>query len=211
MSTWRKRCFAKHCQLEGHLSGATVGRGIRPSVSFLSQTRGRISSFCGFSSVPTEVHHHLKQWDKIFGLHLYVFVCETNTYGYISFLCSLLMFFTEWILSLFASFFGSLLLSWVAPHPALVTMLWQQSWGWVRTQPGVSTEGLCCESLASFVLVDLSVCFKPCLGNASKSTWAEGVVTSSRGCEGCRKYKRKGWKLFQPPLSPEDPSHGVTP
>lgn len=106
--------------------------------------------------------------------------------------------------------FGSLFLSWVAPLPGLVMTLWQQSWGWVRTRPGVSTEGLCCESLASFVSVKLSVCFKPCLGNASKNTWAEGVVTSSRGCEGCRKYKGKGWKLFQPPLSPEDPSHGVT-
>lgn len=107
--------------------------------------------------------------------------------------------------------FGSLFLSWVAPLPGLVMSLWQQSWGWVRTRPGVSTEGLCCESLVSFVSVKLSVCFKPCLGNASKNTWVEGVVTSSRGCEGCRKYKGKGWKLFQPPLSPEDPSHGVTP
>lgn len=149
-------------------------------------------------------------------MHLYILVYETKTYRYIPFLCSLLqcffvcLFLRNGFCLFLLHLFGSLFLSWVAPLPGLVMTLWQQSWGWVRTRPGVSTEGLCCESLASFVSVKLSVCFKPCLGNASKNTWAEGVVTSSRGCEGCRKYKGKGWKLFQPPLSPEDPSHGVT-
>lgn len=51
----------KHCELEGHLHGDTAEGGIGPSsVFFISKTRGRIFSFCGFSSVPTEVHHHLK-------------------------------------------------------------------------------------------------------------------------------------------------------
>lgn len=68
----------KHCELEGHLCGDTAEGGIGPSsVSFISKARGRIASFCGFSSVPTEVHHHFRLllWDKIFGPCLYVCVC----------------------------------------------------------------------------------------------------------------------------------------
>lgn len=52
------KCFLKH-QLEDHLSGDTVGRGIRPSESSFSNTRWRVYSFCGFSPVPAKVHHHL--------------------------------------------------------------------------------------------------------------------------------------------------------
>ena len=51
----------KYYRLEGRLCGDTAEGGIGHfSVSFVSKTRGRVSSFCGFSSVPTEVHHHLK-------------------------------------------------------------------------------------------------------------------------------------------------------
>lgn len=50
----------KHRDLEGHLHGDSAEGGIGLySVSFISNTRGTVSSLCGFS-VSTEIHHHLK-------------------------------------------------------------------------------------------------------------------------------------------------------
>lgn len=116
------KCFLKHHQLEDHLSGDTVGRGIRPSESLFSNTRWRVYSFCGFSPVPAEIHHHLGLcfcWTNLLACICCVYVCETRAHP--SFVLFSKRFSTEWILSTFspplAAFF------WVGFLPRLVTSI----------------------------------------------------------------------------------------
>lgn len=181
----------KHCELEGHLCGDTAEGGIGPfSVSFISKARGRIASFCGFSSVPTEVHHHFRLllWDKIFGPCLYVCVRDKIIQIYT---LPLYSFSQNWSCLFFSPFFGSLFLSWVAPmrHSVAAELMvghgarTHQQWCKQRMLPG-----LCCESLASSVSVELSVCLCSKLGlwSTAKSTSMEGLLTSSRERGGYR-------------------------
>lgn len=184
----------KHCELEGHLHGDTAEGGIGPSsVSFISKTRGRISCFCGFSSVPTEVHHYLKLcFCGTKSPCLYVYVCETKPYRHTLPLYSSNSFSQNWSYCFFPIFLAAF--SWVGLLPR--STVWQHSWWWAMGQghisSGVSRE--CCQDFVVNLQPHpclsscLSVCprSQPGLWNAAKSTSVEGVVTSSRGHGGCR-------------------------
>lgn len=165
----------KHCELEGHLCGDTAEGGIGPSsVSFISKAKGRIASFCGFSSVPTEVHHHFRLllWDKIFGPCLYAYVCETKSYRYTPFLCTILIVVHRIDPAYFFPIFLAAF-SWVGLLPR--GTVWQQSWWWAMGQghisSGVSRE--CCLDFA--VNLRPHLCLLSCL-HACALNWVCEVL-----------------------------------
>lgn len=150
----------KHCKLEGHHVVVLAKGGIwQLSVSFISKTRGRIFSFSDFSSVPREVHHQLKLlfcrtkflscvclcvWDKTIQTHillLYSFNCFSQN-------CSSLGFFPP--------------IFWQPSHELSCFHAAQLMMGCgTRTRQQCKQRvlpGPCCESSASSVSVELSIC-----------------------------------------------------